>query len=182
MRYGRASIDGLPGFPIENVTLSNINVTATGGGRFEDLHVPELQQAYPEGEMFGSLPAYSLYARHVDGLTLSNWQGRWKETDLRPAALFDEVTRLEIFGLRVDTVSGPGPAVMLHNVRGALVEGVSVGQRISLLVGVSGSNSRGIAVFGNDRHNVGRETARWSDGFRAPKTLPRSSEFTDRSR
>lgn len=49
-------------------------------------------------EMFGSLPAYALYARHVVGLTVSNWQVQWTQPDLR--AVFDDVSGLKICGWR----------------------------------------------------------------------------------
>ena len=69
------SICGIPGHPVENVTLSNIHVTFPGGGTREEAarrDLPELEDVYPEYFMFGVLPAYGIYARHVQGLTLSN--------------------------------------------------------------------------------------------------------------
>ena len=61
--------------------------------------------------MFGELPAWALYVRHVKGLTLSNVRFSLRDTDFRPAFVFDdtkgvimkEVTPSEekqIFGLK----------------------------------------------------------------------------------
>jgi hypothetical protein len=54
-----SSITGLPGQPVENVILSNIQFTDEGGGTAADAQrlVPERDTSYPEGWMFGTLPA-----------------------------------------------------------------------------------------------------------------------------
>jgi len=54
------SITGLPGgHRIENVSLSNINLSFDGGGTREDAsrEIPEKAASYPESTMFGTLPA-----------------------------------------------------------------------------------------------------------------------------
>lgn len=55
-------------------------------------HDRELPEAYPDAEMFGSLPVYALYARHVVGLTVSNLAGSVDSPDPRSAAVFDDVS------------------------------------------------------------------------------------------
>ena len=72
------SITGLPGHPIENVSLSNLNFTFDGGGTEADAsrQVPELPEKYPECTMFGVLPAYGLYCRHVKDLRARDVQLR----------------------------------------------------------------------------------------------------------
>ncbi|MHC4435497.1 MAG: hypothetical protein ACYTBS_27015, partial [Planctomycetota bacterium] len=54
------SITGLPGHPVENVSLSNVKLTFEGGGTREDAsrEIPEKAASYPESTMFGTLPAY----------------------------------------------------------------------------------------------------------------------------
>jgi len=110
--------------------------------------------------MFGILPAHSLYARHVDGLTVSNWRDRWDRKDLRPAAIFDDVKDLQILGFRADSVGGSQPVILLRNVDHALIESVSAGVPGALLLRAEGTDSRNIAVSsGNEpRHgDTGRE-------------------------
>ncbi|MEJ2634349.1 MAG: glycoside hydrolase family 28 protein, partial [Calditrichia bacterium] len=53
------SITGLPGHPVENVSLSHIRMIFPGGVGSEAAMkaVPEKEDAYPEGTMFGDLPA-----------------------------------------------------------------------------------------------------------------------------
>src|SRR5512146_1035544 len=152
-----SSIDGLPGFPIRGVTLANVDVQEAGGDSFVQLAVPELPQAYPQGEMFGVLPAYSLYARHVDGLTVSNWRDRCARKDVRNAVIFDDVSDLQMLGFHDGSAAaGSQPVILLRNVDRALIESVSSARPGVLLLQARGASSRGIVVAsGNGRHNGG---------------------------
>lgn len=87
------SITGLPGHRIENVTLSNVTIRTEGGGKKEwsAAAVPELPDRYPESTMFGNLPAYALYCRHVEGLTLSNVKFQANQAEARQALVLDDV-------------------------------------------------------------------------------------------
>ena len=88
-----SSITGLPGHFVENVTLSNIDITMAGGGKKQRQAVPEVAGDYPHAPMFGPLPASGLYARHVRGLTLNNVRIRTEKQDERPAVVLDDVSR-----------------------------------------------------------------------------------------
>jgi polygalacturonase len=95
------AILGIPGYPIENVTLSNIRVEYEGGGTAADAgrKLPQLVATYPKSTMFQTaMPAYGLFARNVKGLRLSNVQFTLKQPDARPAALFEAVEDLTIDG------------------------------------------------------------------------------------
>lgn len=72
-RYA-ATLAGLPDQPITDIVLRNLNLSYLGGGSILDARrsVPELEQAYPEPSMFGTSPAFGLFARHVQGLTLES--------------------------------------------------------------------------------------------------------------
>ena len=56
--------------------------------------VPEKIDDYPEFTMFGELPSYGLYGRHVRGLILNNVNFRLKDSDFRPKYVFDDVEGL----------------------------------------------------------------------------------------
>ncbi|WP_428839476.1 glycoside hydrolase family 28 protein, partial [Amycolatopsis pretoriensis] len=62
-------IAGIPGHPIEDVKLSNIRHHLAGGLTPGDAvqNPPELETAYPEPSMFGTLPAYGFFIRHARG-------------------------------------------------------------------------------------------------------------------
>jgi hypothetical protein len=119
-----ASITGLPGHEVEDVTLENIIVTYEGGGSRDNAcfgwdslqRVTENAAGYPEFSMFGELPCWGLYVRHVKGLTLKNVQLNLQQADYRPACIFDDVT-----GLKADEVGIPFneqlPVVIFNNVK-----------------------------------------------------------------
>jgi polygalacturonase len=99
-----SSITGIPEFNIENVTLEFIKIVYPGRGnrayanlplsRLDD--VPELVNHYPEFSMFGELPSWGFYVRHVDGLTMKNIKLKIKDPDYRPALVFDDAKNLTL--------------------------------------------------------------------------------------
>lgn len=98
-----ASICGIPDHRIENVTLEDIEVSypgrATKGMAYIPLwrikDIPEQIQKYPEFSMFGELPAWALYVRHVQGLQLRNVRFTLNDTDFRPAFVFDDAINVK---------------------------------------------------------------------------------------
>ena len=105
-----SSITGIPGHPVENVTLENIEIKFPGRGNngLANLpisgldRVPEKIKAYPEFSMFGELPAWGFYVRHIKGLTMRNVKLTIDEPDYRPAFVFDDVRGLKLESVRVD--------------------------------------------------------------------------------
>jgi hypothetical protein len=99
-----SSICGIPDNRIENVTLENIEVSCPGRAskgmayvplwRIHD--VPEQIQKYPEFSMFGELPAWALYVRHVKGFQLRNVRFTLRDTDFRPAFVFDDALDIQM--------------------------------------------------------------------------------------
>ncbi len=88
-----ASIAGLPGHPVEDLQLSNIQIVYRGGGTAEDARrePPEHETAYPEPSMFGTLPAYGFYIRHAKNVTLRDVDVRFMKEDLRPPFVLQDV-------------------------------------------------------------------------------------------
>lgn len=87
-------INGVPGHPVEALTLENIQIELPGGGTAEaaKVRLPEKAKAYPEVNMFGkTMPAYGIYARHVRGLKLQNVRTSLSKPDARPATVFIDV-------------------------------------------------------------------------------------------
>jgi len=109
------AIAGLPGHPIENITLENINLSFDGGGTLTNAvrKIPERPDGYPESTMFGMLPAYGFYCRHVKGLRFTNVKLRTEMPDLRHAMVFEDVQNLTINGF--DAVRWPGGAELISH-------------------------------------------------------------------
>ncbi len=99
-----SSIVGLPGFPVQDVRLKHIEIVFGGGGTRERAYipldslekVPERPADYPEFSMFGELPAWGFYVRHVDGLSMKKIKLKCVEPDFRPAMVFDDVKRVKL--------------------------------------------------------------------------------------
>jgi hypothetical protein len=80
-------VSGLPEKPIRNVLLEDIRISHPGGGTAAEarVEVPERPEAYPAAGMFGPLPAWGLYLRHAEGVTLRDVEFDLRGTDARPA-------------------------------------------------------------------------------------------------
>jgi hypothetical protein len=63
--------------------------------------VPEKKESYPEFSMFGELPAWGLYVRHVSGLKLKNIIIEAEEKDYRPSIVMDDVKNSELSALEI---------------------------------------------------------------------------------
>ncbi len=151
-----SSITGLPGSPVRRVSLSDIRIAMEGGGQFRGLAVPEYPEKYPEATMFGPLPAYGLYVRHVEGLSLRNVKFRWVKPDERPAMIFDDAVGLDIQGLGVEQATGPLPVVWLHNSADVLLSGTRLSREAEVFLRISGPLSKKISLLGNDLRAVVR--------------------------
>jgi polygalacturonase len=110
-------LSGIPGHPIEDVSLHDILIVAAGGGTAEQaaLQLPEVESKYPEPNMFGVTPAYGFYVRNLNGLSMSNIQLKTETPDARPAIVLDQVNGAEFFRLRAPA-SSDAPILSLRNV------------------------------------------------------------------
>ena len=121
------SILGIPGHPIENVTLSNIRMRFPGGGTTEDAEkvLGEQEDGYPDASRFGRLPAWGFYCRHVQGLRMSDIDLECESEDQRPILYFDDVRDLDLSGLAGKITAPRHEAmVVLRDVMNALFRGL----------------------------------------------------------
>jgi polygalacturonase len=97
-------ISGIPGYNIEDVELSNINIWFKGGLTAEDGNaiVPENEKVYPEPWMFGTIPASGFYVRHAQEILFNNVRFHFAQPDGRPLFIFDDVEKSEINDVRVN--------------------------------------------------------------------------------
>lgn len=92
------AISGIPDHQIEELTLDNVHLEFVGGGTKADADrdPPENADRYPEHSMFGALPAYGLFCRHVRNLRLHAVETRFRETEERPGLVCRHVTGLRL--------------------------------------------------------------------------------------
>ncbi len=90
-------VAGLENCPVTDLRLSDIHLSFRGGGTAEDARrvVPELPAGYPEPFLFGTLPAWGLYARHATGLAVRNVTMDLATADARPAVWLENVAASE---------------------------------------------------------------------------------------
>ena len=86
-------VTGLPEEPVRNVWLQNIRLQFRGGGAAELVNKEYREQGtnYPEPKFAGQTPAYGLYARHVEGLHVSDVTFTYERPEFRPAVVLDDV-------------------------------------------------------------------------------------------
>jgi hypothetical protein len=177
------SIAGIPGHPIENVTISQVRIQFLGGNPRQPSYVPvpEKVENYPESAMFGPLPAYAWFIRHANNLTISDIEvsyepGFWRLTtdvyrdihwpegneppshsepgDAGHALFVEDVHGLSIDGLRA-RASGDGAALMrLVDVREALLRGILPMGETPVLLEVAGAASAEISLAENALRRV----------------------------
>ena len=96
-----SSIVGVPGASVEDVTLSGIRLIYQGGGTAANaaLKLPEVEGKYPDPDMFGVMPAWGLYMRHVRGVVLRDVELTALSADARPPVVTEDVTGLITDGL-----------------------------------------------------------------------------------
>ncbi len=151
-------ISGLPEAKIENVTISNVRLSFAGGGRRVEAarDIPEKPTAYPEYSMFGKLPAYGFYCRHVKGLKLLNVQLQLAGPDQRHALVCEDVEEAVVDGL--DAVFSPGAAstIRLADVRGAFIRGCRPQAATDTFLKLEGEASERVVLVANDLSRVSR--------------------------
>ena len=114
-----SSIAGLPGQYIENVTIEDVDILypgrATKGmayvGLYRVTEVNEAANQYPEFSMYGELPSWAYYVRHVKDITFKDITVRLADEDYRPAFVFDDVK-----GLKMERVNQPENQIFRNNV------------------------------------------------------------------
>ena len=121
-RYG-SIISGIPGQAIEDVKFSNVRIYYRGGGTKEQaaLEPPEKEKDYPEPAMFGEIPAYGFFIRHVKGIEMDNVEVSYMKKDERPAFLLSDVRGADFH--RVSALHAPDvPTFLLKDVEDISVQ------------------------------------------------------------
>jgi hypothetical protein len=144
------SIVGLPGQPVQGITVENVRIHLRGGGRGPgSLAVPERGGSYPTVTMFGRLPAFGLYVRHARDVKLRSVELVAGQADGRPALVADDVADLQLAAFTGGPGRGPGPVVWLHDVRGGVVQASVAPDGVQVFLRVSGAATADLALVGN---------------------------------
>jgi hypothetical protein len=80
--------------------------------------------------MFGELPAYGLYMRHVNGITIKNIKFTLDDADFRPAFVFDDVKDLKMEEIRLPAEKQY--QLVLKNVPSAILDDKIIKQKAEI--------------------------------------------------
>jgi polygalacturonase len=110
-------LSGIPGRSIEQVRISNVQILQEGGGTIQDaaLHPPEKEADYPEPDMFGSMPSFGFFIRHVKRVDITDADIRTEKEDFRPAFFLEDVQGADFEHVRWSHLP-PAPSFLLRSV------------------------------------------------------------------
>lgn len=111
-------ISGIPGHPIEDIRFSNIRIQQQGGGPKElgERVPPEEEAAYPEPGMFGPMPSYGFFFRHVNGIEMNHVKIDYVKPEARPVIVLDDVSDAYFDHLNLRRGTGAAPLFDLRGV------------------------------------------------------------------
>ncbi|MBU3024282.1 glycoside hydrolase family 28 protein [Zobellia galactanivorans] len=97
-------LTGFPGHRIEDITITDVQFTVSGGGTVEDAQKTDLKEYtqevlngwWPEFSLVGTLPASGLYARHINGLVVDNFSIKTINEDQRAPIVLKNVENVEV--------------------------------------------------------------------------------------
>jgi hypothetical protein len=169
-----SSIVGIPGYDIEDVTLANVRIETMEETQAAWLSraIPEQIKSYPEARMFGRLPAWGLYCRHVNGLRLRDLWFSSPASQSTPVLLCDDVKQVEISGLRATALSQSASSIEFQNVQGAWIHDTRAIAGTPSLLHASGSSSTDLLLSGSDLRGVSAAVTHSAD---CPATSIRAS-------
>ncbi len=177
-----SSITGVPGFYPDGITLSDIRLVYASAAlplAGKNMPVPEQEKEYPTANMFGPLPAYGLYLRHVKHVTMSNIQllcadnfvrvpltnrkrnnhPYWQASGAPAGSLASEnpgtsLVADDVEGLDVDALSARAgaqgePVLQFTNVRDAFLLSSRAPANTGVYLDLNGAQTTGIELMGN---------------------------------
>lgn len=98
-------LSGIPGYPIEDVKISNLYLQHKGGGTAEQARIipPELSDKYPDPGVFGTMPSQGFFLRHIRNLEMSHVEVAPLAPDARPAFVLADVERADFLAVTAPT-------------------------------------------------------------------------------
>ncbi|MBE6376124.1 MAG: hypothetical protein E7050_06635 [Lentisphaerae bacterium] len=93
---------GLPDVPMQDVTLEDCRFEFEGGApaRWAGISVPDDRKIHCDMESFGTLSAYGVFARYIDGLTLRNVEFSAIAPEARPALRYEYCSDVTFDGVK----------------------------------------------------------------------------------
>lgn len=154
------TLNGLGENFIENISFTDVHVTYAGGGSAELAAKKDIPQY--SAEYFGvwntapyGPPAYGMYARNVKGLTLQNVRLEYKNTDYRPAIIFDRVIDAALNNVSLQGSTNAETTIRFINSKDVLVSAARILTPAKAFLQLEGTGNSGIQVDGGDFSKAG---------------------------
>ncbi len=98
-------LSGIPGYPIEDVKISDVFLQHKGGGTAQQAQLapPEQVDKYPDPGMFGAMPSQGFFLRHLRRLEMSHVEIAPMTPDARPSFVLTEVERADFISVTAPT-------------------------------------------------------------------------------
>ncbi len=150
------SITGIPGNPVQNITLKDISIEFDGGGTIADFkrEIPEVEKAYPEADMFGVLPSYGFFIRHAQNIRFSGIELKTKNVDLRPAFLLSDVRDVDLDALKLTGSANNSCLISIEKTETIRISGCRIHGSSNSLLGLKGVENSRVMVNNNDLTNI----------------------------
>ncbi len=128
-----SSIVGIPGYPVQDVVLENIDISYGGRADKKIAYIPldsitsviENVTGYPEFSMFGELPSWGFYIRHAEGIQFKNVRLKYLEEDFRPAIIMDDVKNISLSDVTIPTAREM-PMIQLNNSNSVMIKNLVI--------------------------------------------------------
>lgn len=145
-------VAGLPGHDVEDVNFANLRIETEGAGELAWVtrKISELPADYPEARMFGRLPAYGFYCRHVNGIRFDNVRVETRKPDMRPLLVCDDVKDIALGNVTGTAPASDASLLLFRDVERAFIHGCCSPPGTKTFLTVEGQRSSGVSLVGND--------------------------------
>ena len=149
-------IAGIDEIPVENIFLNNINLQFEGGGKAAeaDRNIPENEKGYPNGLIFGRLPAYGFYIRYAENISMQNVSLGFDRKEERPAIIAEEADHFTLEGFQAEATVSTPEMIRLINSKKVLLSKNSAFSSIPVYLAVYGKASDEITLLHNFLQNA----------------------------
>ena len=145
-----SSITAYPGHYVEDVQLSNVDLTNMGSGTLSEAEIklPENPGAYPENRMYGQVyPTHGLFIRHVKGLKIDQLKLKVQNPDHRPAIWLDDVFDSVLNKVYIQA-SLAGAAINIRNSKNIRINYPILDPAGANLIQTNGTSQNDISITG----------------------------------
>lgn len=142
------SVTGQPGFPVRDVRLSDIVIESAGGGTGADFARPveDKPKEYPESTMFGVLPAYGFYLRHVQNISFANCRFVTAGPDERPALFLEKTRNCTLTDMDFSNPNGGDTGIFVKESTAVVVKGAVAAAPLKQLVLTPAADSSDVTI------------------------------------